>query len=314
MEALVSIIIPVYNRESLLVETLESIQCQTYKNWECVIVDDHSTDNSIKLIERFIEEDSRFVLFKRPNNKIKGANSCRNYGFEKCRGSYVNWFDSDDIMHPDFIKKKAEAFKDNMDAVISKTKMFSNTINNIVGQENRTTLTSNILEDFLTLKITWYLPDIMWKKSFLENKVLFDEDLLAGQDRDFYARVLLDNPSMVVIDNYLTYYRWHDASTTKEVGNKKNFLLRKSILASTSKYIHILITKKRITNTLRLFYFKTIIKYLPFLYHDKESVNALIKVLKTLSFFNMNIVINWGKFSLAYLSLKLTGKGEKLLK
>ena len=83
---LVSIIIPNYNRADLIVETLNSIIAQTYTNWECIVVDDGSTDDSIKVIDEYSKLDPRIYLYIRPNHKRKGANSCRNYGLEMSRG------------------------------------------------------------------------------------------------------------------------------------------------------------------------------------------------------------------------------------
>ena len=77
----ISILIPVYNREFLVAETLQSIADQTYTNWECILVDDGSTDNTEAVVEGFIEEDSRFQYFKRPDTMPKGGNVCRNIAF-----------------------------------------------------------------------------------------------------------------------------------------------------------------------------------------------------------------------------------------
>ena len=79
LNPLVTIIIPVYNRVNLIEETLISIAKQSYNNFECIIIDDRSTDDSIKIINNYIKNDHRFKLYKNPDNKIKGANSCRNY-------------------------------------------------------------------------------------------------------------------------------------------------------------------------------------------------------------------------------------------
>ena len=98
-KGLVSIIIPTFNRADIIHETLDSIKLQTYEKWECIIVDDGSNDNSIMVINEFVKTDNRFKFYDRPINKLKGANSCRNYGFEKSKGEFINWFDSDDIMH-----------------------------------------------------------------------------------------------------------------------------------------------------------------------------------------------------------------------
>ena len=79
---LVSIIIPTYNRAHFIGETLESVLAQTYHNWECIVIDDGSTDYTDELMEFYCEKDSRIQYYHRPSHKPKGANACRNYGFE----------------------------------------------------------------------------------------------------------------------------------------------------------------------------------------------------------------------------------------
>ncbi len=198
-----------FNRASFLEATVNSVKNQTYKNWECILVDDHSTDNSWDLLKDFEELDSRFRVFKRPENLHKGANACRNYGFEEASGKYINWFDSDDLMEPNFIQNKVAAFDAQTDIVLSKTKIYYVT-DQIEVLEQRTNLTSNLLEDFITRKISWYLLDPMYAKTFLDrHNLVFDKQLLGGQDRDFFQRILLNEPKMIVIDDYLTTYVKH---------------------------------------------------------------------------------------------------------
>src|SRR5690554_5799485 len=105
---LVSIIIPTFNRAHLIGETLDSVLAQTYHNWECIVVDDGSTDNTDEVMAEYIAKDARFQYHHRPAVKSKGANACRNYGFEKSKGAYIQWFDSDDLMHPEKIAIKAK--------------------------------------------------------------------------------------------------------------------------------------------------------------------------------------------------------------
>src|SRR5690606_30140770 len=82
-------------------------------NWECIIVDDGSTDNTAEILKTYCEKDVRFQYHHRPQNRPKGANACRNYGFELCSGEYVNWFDSDDIMNHDLLQIKTTIFNKN---------------------------------------------------------------------------------------------------------------------------------------------------------------------------------------------------------
>src|SRR5688572_29060991 len=95
---LISIIIPTYNRALMLEETLDSIIAQTYKNWECIVVDDGSTDATDKLMAEYIDRDSRFQYHHRPKDRLPGGNAARNYGFEISKGNFIQWFDSDDYM------------------------------------------------------------------------------------------------------------------------------------------------------------------------------------------------------------------------
>src|SRR5690554_597358 len=105
---LVSIIVPTYNRAHLIGETLDSVLAQTYANWECIVVDDGSTDGTEELLHAYIAKDVRFQYHKRPAEYIKGANSCRHIGFLEAKGKFVNWFDSDDIMHINHLAEKVK--------------------------------------------------------------------------------------------------------------------------------------------------------------------------------------------------------------
>lgn len=94
---LVSIIIPTFNREYLLPETLDSILQQTYPYWECIIIDDGSTDSTVRVIQEYARKDKRFRLIQR-NRSPKGAPTCRNIGIENIQGDYFMFLDSDDLL------------------------------------------------------------------------------------------------------------------------------------------------------------------------------------------------------------------------
>ncbi len=94
----VSIIIPTYNRSKLLRKTLFSIQSQTLQNWECIVVDDGGHDGTDLLMAKLAKKDSRFIYFKRPKSCPKGASACRNFGFTKSSGKYIQWLDDDDLL------------------------------------------------------------------------------------------------------------------------------------------------------------------------------------------------------------------------
>ncbi len=83
---LVSIIIPTYNRVNHLGGILDSVLKQTCTNWECIVVDDGSSDATDELMRSYCEKDPRFKYHHSPNDRPKGGNTCRNYGFELSKG------------------------------------------------------------------------------------------------------------------------------------------------------------------------------------------------------------------------------------
>ena len=94
MNSLVSIITPNFNSEKYIASTIDSIIKQSYINWELIIVDDCSTDNSLEVINQFLVKDTRIKLIKLPNNS--GAAVARNKGIEIAKGEYISFLDSDD--------------------------------------------------------------------------------------------------------------------------------------------------------------------------------------------------------------------------
>ena len=111
MSELVSIITPTYNAEKFITETLKSVQNQTYQNWEMILVDDASTDETVKVISDFAEKDSRIKLFKLEKNSGNGF--ARNIALEKAVGKYIAYLDADDLWFPNKLEKQVEFLKTN---------------------------------------------------------------------------------------------------------------------------------------------------------------------------------------------------------
>lgn len=104
-KGLVSIIIPVYNVEKYIIECLESVKKQTYKNIEVILIDDGSTDNSSNICDEFVRNDDRFHVI---HTKNKGVASARNTGLESVTGDYIFFLDSDDLLEIFTIEKMIE--------------------------------------------------------------------------------------------------------------------------------------------------------------------------------------------------------------
>ena len=211
---LVSIIIPTYNRADLISETLDSIISQSYKNWECIIVDDGSTDNTAEVIGDYLLRENRIKYFNRPKNCIKGANSCRNFGFEVSKGDFIKWFDSDDLMYIDFIEKQAKTLKDNeeLDFCANFSSFF-----NVNGETEWVEVPENIenknaISNFILGKLFFLTPATLWRRSSLINRQLFDETLFNAHETDFNFRRLVEKMNFEYSTEILfTVRRGHDS-------------------------------------------------------------------------------------------------------
>lgn len=226
MTPLVSIIIPTYNRAHLISETLDSVLVQTYQNWECIVIDDGSTDSTSVLMETYIKKDNRFKYHHRPNSRLPGGNAARNYGFELSKGEYINWFDSDDLMVVDKLALKVEALlKPNIDFVISKTKYFNKIETNIYPYNY--TANQVTFESYTTSYISWFTPDLMLKREFA-NLIRFNEDIKAGQEYNFCSKLTLLTNKIGIVNQYLTLRRAHDESIgAKRQKDKTHYLQTK---------------------------------------------------------------------------------------
>lgn len=218
MNKKVSIIIPVFNRGHLVLETLESIANQDYPNWECILIDDGSTDNTIEVIRPFISGDARFNLYHRPKNLSKGANSCRNHGFDLSTGFYIQWFDSDDLMLPSHLSSLIDAIQTaNSDFAVGDSQNFINgkglstkpyTTPRLAGSINATTFGMQV--------IGWITDDFLGKRSKLK-LFKFNENITYGDEYNFFTQFLHLNTNGVWVNEILTHRRVHQDSLSSNI-------------------------------------------------------------------------------------------------
>lgn len=208
---IISIIIPTYNRSDLIGETLESLLAQTNSNWECIIVDDFSTDNTRSVVEHFIARSSNFEYLNR-KSATKGANTCRNEGLGKAQGEYVIFLDSDDLLHADRIQEDMSLIRENpnLDAVIHRSEYFSNRPGDGNLHNERFIETSlNDLDRFLCCDSPWRTSSATWKRTFVEKIGGWPNDLPGRQDWEFHIRALCYKPNYIKRESIGYYIRWH---------------------------------------------------------------------------------------------------------
>lgn len=210
--SLVTIIIPTYNRSHLIGETLDSVVAQTYQNWECIVVDDGSTDYTEELLEFYCGIDSRISFHRRSQDRIKGANACRNYGFELSRGEYINWLDSDDLLSSKKIEKQLEIIENQKETtlVICKWGLLKdgefNIFQKLPSYDNFASP-----KDFLeALYISeGYIPmhAYLIPRSIFKKVGLWNEFLTINQDAEFIIRVICQISQILFSDDCYVSYR-----------------------------------------------------------------------------------------------------------
>ncbi|MEL0644496.1 glycosyltransferase family 2 protein [Olleya sp. Ti.3.14] len=249
---MISIIIPIYNRQHLIEETLNSIKAQTYPNWECIIVDDGSTDDTYNVTNNLIKGDNRFQLYNRPLDFAKGPSSCRNFAITKMSGNYIQFFDSDDVMHPNHLQLKIEAIKTH-DFVICQLQEFTGAFDTNLfssAQQPYIEPSKNVFEDFVTGTFPMLMVAPLWRASSLRPYLPIREDLHILEDHELYARALSQNKTYAIINIPLIFYRVGSSSSTNSFysnvsyGLASYFEAKKTVLhLSSAKPIKLAILK-----------------------------------------------------------------------
>ena len=116
MNGLVSVVIPLYNKENYIIQTLQSVENQTYRNLECIIVDDGSTDKSVDVAREFISKNK--LPWRLISQQNSGQTKARNHGIQQARGEFIAFLDSDDLWPTTKIELQVEAIKKNPNAVL----------------------------------------------------------------------------------------------------------------------------------------------------------------------------------------------------
>lgn len=210
---LVSIIIPTYNRAHLIGETLDSIIAQTDTNWECIVVDDGSTDHTDELLKKYCKRDNRFQYYHRPINRPKGANACRNYGLEKAKGDYIIFFDSDDLMLTEHIEIKiSNIVLYQRDYIITKTKYLNYSEGNLLLENNYNFDSNKITAyNYISQKINWLTLDVCIN-SRIAKSIKFNEQLQSGQEYNYFSKLTLISKEAQFIDETVSLRRFHENS------------------------------------------------------------------------------------------------------
>ena len=223
IQPLITIIIPLYNAEKYITETIESVINQTYQNWEMLVVDDYSTDSCRDIVKRFENKDSRIKLIESKSN-FGGPARPRNVGLDNAKGEYIAFLDADDVWDKSKLKNQIFFLKENNIEFTSSDCILIDDVND----EIQLGLLSRIYGKFIKKKT---LCDVIKNNFILTSSVLIkktllkhfneDKEYIAVEDFDMWLYVLGSNENIYKYQNEkLILYRVLENS----VSNRKNIL------------------------------------------------------------------------------------------
>ena len=202
MNKLVSIIVPCYNQAHFLGESLQSVLNQTYSNWECIIVNDGSQDNTKSIADSWCNNDKRFKYLEKTNG---GLSSARNAGITISKGEYILPLDADDILHESFLSTLVpELNNDDALAIVScYSKFFFKNKENIVHELKPigTTYHALLFENCL-------IATSLYRKQCWEDVGGYDETMKKGfEDWEFWLAITKQGWTFKIIEEFLFFYR-----------------------------------------------------------------------------------------------------------
>ncbi len=250
MKTLISIIIATYNRAHLITESLATIQNQTYKNWECLIIDDGGGERTAAVVNEYINKDSRFKYYKRTREYKKGLPGSRNQGLDLAKGNYIIFFDDDDIVHPENLQICINLLKSKHTSFVRYDKKpFTGKSTEIVfgriQQHNVTQFEIQHLDDMITGKIPFASCCVMWDRHCFE-KDRFNEGLMYAEEWECYSRILSKGFKGITTNAVLYFNRKHENSNTGEF--RKRIPIRVNSQCKAAKLVINNLNEKKLFN------------------------------------------------------------------
>ena len=207
----VTVITPLYNSSAFIRATLDSLQAQTYTNWESILIDDGCTDDTVQVVQPYLA-DSRFRLIQQDNRGIAGA---RNTGIKDARGEWICLLDHDDLWLPTKLEKQLDyAHEHNLDLLCtdafivteSERWVYSRGFADIAAAVQRapTDPTVDVFEQGIRLDFLC-ASSVMLKRSLLEKHGLFDPEAVPSDDYDMWLRCMADARTGFVAEPLIEY-------------------------------------------------------------------------------------------------------------
>lgn len=266
-----SIIIPCYNQEKFLIDCLQSVKLQTFDDWECIIVNDGSTDKSHEIAHTFVQNDNRFQYHVNSN---KGLAYTRNFGISKSKGIYILPLDGDDKIGTNYLEKAHNIFNLNPNAklIYCKAAFF--------GTKNQ----------------QWDLPDYSYEKILIQNCIFcsaifkktdfhktsgYDTNMIFGyEDWELWLQLLNKDDQVIKIESTEFFYRQHENSMISFINNTEKLDLMQTYLLQKHelKYFNFLNINKDLSGFEHLF-------------KNNQKINELLNSFSFQKFYKIEIKI-----------------------
>jgi glycosyltransferase involved in cell wall biosynthesis len=254
LSQLISIITPIYNGQEFLKETIETVLNQSYSNWELLLIDDGSTDNSKAICKTYTDKDNRIKYYYKSNG---GQASARNLGIKKAKGEWIALLDADDLWHNTKLEKQIEILDKNSEATLcfTNTLAFQNTINNELYNFDNKAFGLLNKDFFLNVFVSSYVSNssLVIKKNVIVKSGLYNEsEIVRGsEDWELLLRLLYQKNRIVGVKEKLLYYRVHDGGI--HLQNARMFIGKTKVYAQykDDKRIPKLIKLKQLRYTYR---------------------------------------------------------------
>lgn len=226
---IVTVIVPAYNYANFIGECLDSVLSQTFKSWECIVIDNGSTDNTQEIVKSYSNKDGR-IKYHYTNQK--GVSLARNLAVSLSHGTYLLPLDADDKIDPTYLEKAVNIMNQNPEISL----VYCNAI--LFGSVNK----------------KWILPDFNYKAMLIENSIFcsalikkneflavngYNVNMVEGfEDWDFWIKYLANNKKVYKLNDILFYYRIKQHSRNSVLDTEKQLRLRTQIYHNHKDIYH----------------------------------------------------------------------------
>lgn len=213
---MISVVVPVYNAENNIENCIKSILKQTYQDYELILINDGSTDGSLKICQKYVQKDKRVRIISQTN---RGVSETRNVGIRNAKGEYIQFIDSDDEITADMLELMvAEMQNSDVDIVICGYNEILTRQTNTVIPDKKGIMDIRELNDNYPNIFERFLLNAVWNKLYKKNKIknFFVQNLSMGEDLIFNLEYMKQISTISFIDKPLYQYYVYENSLTRK--------------------------------------------------------------------------------------------------